>query len=1137
MRWGGATMDIAVWLRSLGLERYEAAFRDNEIDEQILPSLTLEDLKEIGVGPVGHRRKLLEAIAALRGDTGSNASSADVATTSSVPDVAPEDRAERRQVTVMFSDLVGSTALSARMDPEDLREVISAYQNSVAESVGRFGGFVAKYMGDGVLVYFGYPLAHEDDAERAVRAGLQLVTAVGDLKTHAALQTRVGIATGVVVVGDLIGSGASQEQAIVGDTPNLAARLQGVANPNRVVIAESTRKLVGSLFELEDLGPQELKGISGPTRAWATLRPASVEGRFEAMHTSGLTDLVGREEELDLLLRRWSKAKSGEGQLVLLSGEAGIGKSRLTAALLERLATEPHTRLRYFCSPQHTDSAFYPITSQMERAAGLTHDDTAQAKLDKLDTLLAESLAPREDVALLAEMLSLPNDGRYPTLELVPHQRRQRTLEALTTQIEALARRSPMLMIFEDAHWADPTSLEALGRSVDRIRALGVLLIVTYRPEFEPPWMGQPHVTTLTLNRLGQHEIAAMIDRVTGNRPLRTSIRQDIVERTDGIPLFIEEMTKAVLEAGGQEDAERAVTSIPAPSHAVPASLHASLMARLDRLGSAKEVAQIGAVIGREFSHALLAAVARKEEGALQAALGALTGAGLLFRQGTSPQATYLFKHALVQDTAYSTLLRERRRGLHARIAEVLETQFPEIAESQPELLARHFTEAALLEKSAVFWAKAGRQSLARSALVEGIAQVSRALDQIATLTATPALRQEQIELQVAVITPLMHVKGYSSPEAKAATERARVLIEQTEALGEPPENPLLLYSVLFGIWATNVVAFNGDALRTLAAQYLALAEKQGATIPLMIGHGIMAYSLVTTGSLTQSRRHFDHALALYEPAAHRPLAMFFGQDLRQQYWSLGSLALWFLGYPEAALVDTNHSLKDARDNMGQVATTFQTLSNAIIAHFLCRDYATTETLANELSTLADEQDLAWWKPVPLIYRSWVFAVTGRASEAVQLLSPALVAFQSTGSTLLTPVGLSMLANCYADLGQPDDALRLVNEAKEVIERTGETWFEAHVHRIAGEIALKSPQPDATKAEACFARALAVARQQQAKSWELRAAMSMSRLWRDQGKPQQARELLAPIYGWFTEGFHTRDLKEAKALLEEIASA
>ena len=865
-------------------------------------------------------------------------------------------------------------------------------------------------------------------------------------------------------------------------------------------------------------------------------RPASVEGRFEAMHASGLTDLVGREEELDLLLRRWSRAKSGEGQVVLLSGEAGIGKSRLTAALLERLAAEPHTRLRYFCSPQHTDSAFYPIISQMERASGHAHDDTAQAKLDKLDSLLAESLAPREDVALLAEMLSLPNDGRYPALELAPNQRRQRTLEALITQVEALARRNPLLMIFEDAHWTDPTSLEVFGRSVDRIRALGVLLIVTYRPEFEPPWVGQPHVTTLTVNRLGHREIAAMIDRVTGNKPLLAHIRQDIVERTDGIPLFIEEMTKAVLEAGDQEDAERAVTSIPAPSLAIPASLHASLMARLDRLGSAKEVAQIGAVIGREFPHALLAAVAHKDEEALQAALDGLIGAGLLFRQGRPPHATYLFKHGLVQDTAYSTLLRERRRGLHARIAEVLETQFPEIAESQPELVARHYTEASLIEKSAAFWAKAGRRSLERSALVEAIAQLSRALDQMATLTVTPARRRERIELQVAVITPLMHVKWYSSPEVKAAIERARVLIEQAEALGEPPENPLLLYSVLFGIWVANMLAFNGDVLLTLAAQYMALAEKQGATVPLMTGHTMMALSLVTTGSLAQSLRHFDHAISLYDPAEHRPLAMLFGQDFRVLNLTYRSLALWSLGYPEAALADINRSHKDARD-MGQVGTWFFALSYGFITNALCGNYATAETLANELATLADEHDAVIWKVAGLMYRGWIFSATGRASEAVELMVPGLVACRSVRNTYLTPVGLSLLAKSYADLGQFDDAWRSVEEAKSVIEGTKETWFEALVHCIAGEIGLRSLPPDAATAEDHFERALTVARQQQAKSWELRAATNMARLWRDQGKPQQARELLGPVCSWFTEGFDTRDLKEAKALLKEIASA
>jgi class 3 adenylate cyclase len=528
-----AMQQIADWLEKLGLGQYAQRFGENDINFSILSDLTDQDLKEIGVSSLGHRRHLLRAIAEL------NAVEKGAPTPPpAAASVAPQDTAERRQVTVMFSDLVGSTALSARMDPEDLREVISTYQKCVAETVSHFGGFVAKYMGDGVLVYFGYPQAHEDDAERAVRAGLALITAVGALKAASPLQTRVGIATGLVVVGDLIGSGEAQERGIVGETPNLAARLQGVAEPNSVVIAESTRKLLGNLFELEDLGAQDLKGMSGPLRAWVALRPASVESRFEAMHASALTELVGREEELELLLRRWSKAKNGEGQVVLLSGEPGIGKSRLTAALMDRLAGEPHTRLRYFCSPQHTDSALYPIISQMERAAGFTHDDSAQAKLDKLDTLLAQSVRPQQDAGLLADLLSVPNDGRYPKLELTPQQRRQKTLEALTAQLEVLSSIKPVLMIFEDAHWVDPTSLEALGRAVDRMRRLGLLLIVTYRPEFEPPWIGQPLVTALTLNRLGEREVAAMIDRLTGNKLLPLSIRQDIIERTDGIPLF-----------------------------------------------------------------------------------------------------------------------------------------------------------------------------------------------------------------------------------------------------------------------------------------------------------------------------------------------------------------------------------------------------------------------------------------------------------------------------------------------------------------------------------------------------------------------------------------------------------------------
>jgi class 3 adenylate cyclase len=718
-------MDVVVWLRGLGLGRYEAAFRENEIDETVLPSLTEEHLKQLGVTALGHRLKLLDAIAALRASGATKPSSADEATPPA-PSASPEDRAERRQVTVMFSDLVGSTALSARMDPEDLREVISTYQKCVAKTVGRFGGFVAKYMGDGVLVYFGYPEAHEHDAERAVRAGLELVAAVCNLKTRVALQTRVGIATGLVVVGDLIGSGASQEQAIVGETPNLAARLQGVAEPNSVVIAESTRKLVGNLFELGDLGTQDLKGITGHVRAWEALQPSSVESRFEAFHASGLTELVGRDEELELLLRRWSKAKTGEGQVVLLSGEPGIGKSRLTAALLVRVAGEPHTRLRYFCSPQHTDSALYPIISQMERAAGFAHQDASQAKLDKLDALLAQSLTPHHDATLLVDIMSLPNDGRYLTLDLSPQQRRQKTLEALNAQLEALSKASPILMIFEDVHWIDPTSLEVLARAVDRIRMLAVLLIVTYRPEFEPHWIGLPHVTAVTVNRLGQRQIAALIDRVAGNKALPANIRHDIIERTDGIPLFVEEMTKAVLEVESAETAERTVANVPSPAAAVPSTLHASLMARLDRLGPAKEVAQIGAAIGREFSDELIAAIARRPETELTDGLDRLIEAGLLFSHGVPPYRNYLFKHALVRDAAYSTLLRGRRQELHSLIVSALQKGFPDIVTNQPEILAHHYAESGMLVEAIEYYVLAAKRATAAMNNKEAKAQLKR---------------------------------------------------------------------------------------------------------------------------------------------------------------------------------------------------------------------------------------------------------------------------------------------------------------------------------------------------------------------------------------------------------------------------
>jgi class 3 adenylate cyclase len=648
----------------------------------------------------------------------------------------------------MFCDMVGSTALAARLDPEDLREVIGAYHRAVGEVVAGFDGFVAKYMGDGVLIYFGYPRAHEDDAERAVRAGLGVIDGVGRLDVKSAKpQARVGIATGLVVVGDLIGEGSAQEQSVVGETPNLAARLQALAEPDTVVIAAGTRRLVGDFFEYRDLGAVEVKGIAGPVPAWQVLRPSAVTSRFEALRGSALSPLIGRDEEIELLLRRWARAKTGDGQVVLISGEAGLGKSRITAALAGRLHAEPYLRLRYFCSPYHQDSALFPFIDQLDRAAGFARDDIPAAKLEKLKALLARAAPPEDDVVLLADLLSLPASERHPLPNLSPQRKKERTLEALIRQLEGLACRQPVVMVFEDAHWIDPTSRELLDRTVERVRSLPVLLIVTFRLEFQPPWTGQPQVTMLTLNRLDRRDRTALVEQIAGGKALPEEVVAQIVDRTDGVPLFVEELTKSVLESGLlHEAADRYVLDGALPPFAIPTSLHDSLIARLDRLASVRLVAQTGAAIGREFPYALLRAVSRLPEDELQAALARLVASELVFQRGTPPDAVYAFKHALVQDAAHGSLLRSSRQQLHAQIAEVLETDSPELMDNQPELFAQHYAEAGLVEKSVACWGKAGRRSVARSAMAEAASQLQKGLDQLALLPVNPEHQRQELE-------------------------------------------------------------------------------------------------------------------------------------------------------------------------------------------------------------------------------------------------------------------------------------------------------------------------------------------------------------------------------------------------------
>jgi class 3 adenylate cyclase/predicted ATPase len=1045
-----------------------------------------------------------------------------------------QTQAERRQLTVMFCDLVGSTALSARLDPEDLGEVIALYHTCVAGVVARFDGFVAQYLGDGALIYFGYPVAHEDDAERAARAALALIEAVGRLATPERLQIRVGIGTGLVVVGDLIGSGDAQLRVVVGETPNLAARLQAAAEPDTVVIESQTRSLLRDLFELRALGAMNFKGFAEPVHVWQVIRPSDFESRFEAFHPGVLIPLIGRDAEVGLLLRAWEQAKLGKGGAVLLSGEAGIGKSRLTAALLERISTEPHTRLRYFCSPYHTNSMLHPIIAQLERAAGFQPQDDPRSKLSKLDALLSSSSASSHDAALFAELLSLPNDGRYPTLDLTPQQRRAKMFEALTAQLAGLAARRPVLMIFEDAHWIDATSLEGLGRTLDRIQTLPILLIVTFRSEFRPPWTGQPHVTALTLNRLGPREAGTMIRHIAGDMALPAEITAEIIERTDGMPLFVEEMTRAVLESGSSGTELRGAASvIPSAALAVPATLHASLMARLDRLGHAKEIAQIGSAIGREFSYSLIAAVARLSDERLQEALDRLTEAGLVIRQGASTDASFLFKHALVQDAAHSTLLRDRRRDLHARIAAALVKIFPDAPDTQPEILAHHYTEAGLIEQAASLWGKAGQKSIARSALNEGVAQLAKALNQIAGLPGTPALRAEQMKLQLTLAATLIHVKGYPSPEVIAAFERARLMIEHAESLDEKPD-PLLRFSALYAPWAAKFVAFDGDIALARAEEILSLAEKSGSTAPVVLGNRAVGQTMVGLGRFEAGRLYLDRALALYLPDEHRPLAArFAGQDLAVAAFSYRSWALWQLGYPEAALKDVDLGLSDARE-IAQATSLLYALFHFSVVEILCGRIDQGVALAREMSSVAEEKGASFWSAPASILQGWIASLSG-AKDAAETIRAGLRGYGTTGATVFRPMFLTFLARADANCGRIDHARDCISQALAAVQETQERWFEAEIYRTAGELNLSSAAPDLKEAERDFQHSLSIAREQSAKSSELRAATDLAKLWVGQGRRVEARNLLAPVHGWFTEGLDMPDVKNAGRLLAGLS--
>lgn len=1113
----GDGVDIGAWLRGLGLGQYEPAFRDNDVDARVLPGLTAEDLKEIGVASVGHRKRLLRGIAALRPGPASSGTAP--------PPLVPASEAERRQLTVLFADLVGSTPLSARLDPEDLRELVGAFHARVAGTIEEEGGFVAKYMGDGVLAYFGWPQAHEDEAERAIRAGLNVVAAVRELSAPvagAALRVRIGIATGIAVVGDLLGSGAAREEAVVGETPNLAARLQALAEPGSVVIAEGTRRLIGDLFECADLGMVDVKGFADPVRAYRVLGPGVAASRFEALHATGaLTPLVGRKEELSLLLRRWEQVRGGEGRVVLLPGEAGVGKSRLLAALQERLADEPHVALRYFCSPHHQDSVLRPVIAQLEHAAGFARGDPPEAKLAKLKTLLTPASPPSEDVALLAELLSLPAGGRYAAPPLAPERKRERTFAALLRQLEKLATGGPVLLVFEDVHWIDPSTRELLELVVERAVRLPVLLLATFRPEFRPPWTGQSHVTLLALSRLGRREGAALVGYVAGSATLPEAVVTEIVERTDGVPLFAEELTKAVLEAG-------AASAPAAPT--IPATLHASLLARLDRLGpQAKGVAQVGAVIGREFSHDLLAAIAGQREDALAVALERLTRAGLMFRHGAGQEAGYLFKHALVRDAAYGTLLRDRRRRLHAAVASTLKERFPELVAAAPELLAHHLTEAGLHEGAAPYWRRAGEQALHRSAAREAIAHFSAALAASAAQRESSERNERELHDRLGLATAISLVHG---PADTAYAEQCARAVTLARRLGD--DRPL--FRAVWGSWFAKQNTGQGEHALALAHELVALAERIAEDDLLLEAYHSRWASSHLAGHHAMVLSDTARGITLYDPVRHHEHTYAYGgHDTGVCARAQNAITLWLTGFPEKAARTAVEAVALGRrlghpQSLSHGAWWTAVLWQLQGAPAACREFA-------ELTLRIEREQGSGKRFMCPLLLGWVRFEEGEQAAGLRDMETHIAAARRHARRFYFDYELLVFAQALLKSGEQERASEVVAEALEFIEVSGSRLYEAEAHRLKGACLAAMGEKDMAEAERWLASAVAISQRQGALPLALRAAMSLARLRCDRGQHAGAGADLRLIYGSFTEGFGTPELENAKVLLEEIASA
>jgi class 3 adenylate cyclase/tetratricopeptide (TPR) repeat protein len=1110
----------AEWLESIGLGEYAQRFAENAIDFSILRDLTDQDLKELGV-LLGHRRKMLRSIAGL--GEASNV----LAGPATEPKAEARDEAERRHLTVVFCDLVGSTALSTSLDPEDMWRVVGSYQAAIAAVIGRYQGMIAQYMGDGVLAYFGYPVAQEDSAVQAVRAALEIVDRVATLRTDVgtALQVRIGIATGTVVVSKLLVSEISAEQATIGETPNLAARLQTLAEPGTILICPSTRQLTGGYFNYRDLGPLSLKGWSRPIAAAQVLGTSGVESRFEAMHANKLPSLFGREEEIDLLSRRWRQATREEGRVVVLTGEAGIGKSHVALALNERLQSTPHITLRYFCSAHHTHSALFPFINQLERAAGFRHNDSPAEKLAKLNVLLSPSTDDPEHVALLANLFALPVDDRYSLKDLTPQKRKEKTFEALLAHLDGLAARQPVLLIFEDVQWMDPTSLELLAVTAEHVPQLRALLLVTARPQFIAPWPSYPHLTTIALTRLGRRDGAALILRVTDGKTLPKEVMEQILAHTDGVPLFIEELTKMVLEGGllREQDGEYVLDG-PLPPLAIPTTLQASLTARLDRLSPVREVAQIGAVAGREFHYDLLNAVAGLPKQKLDEALDQLVRSELIFCRGQIPNAIYTFKHALVRDAAYAGLLKSRRVHLHAAIAKALEQEFHDVVQTQPEIVAYHYAEAGSYERALHYWYAAGKQSAARSAHNEAVSHLKQGLKQIPNVDDPMLRNKSELLFQMLLANSLRAIEGWSTESVKQAYTRALQLCKET-GLDEHA------FSAVFGLWTWNFLHATFGEAQILAEHLRNTADNLNDSVYKVFAHEALGFTLFARGNFAAAHAELERGISFCDDSKTTAYLDLFAQDPRVHVRSYDGMALWMLGYPDRALqiCADAHRYADASKHPFSEAIA-RTISLRV--HQFRGEVVLVAGLSNAVVAFCEAHEFVHYLAMARILRGWATATQGEFDKGIAEIQEGLEKERAIGAFLLDSYALGLLADACIKNKRYEQAFEFLEQARlRVDDDNSERFYAAEIYRLLGETYLRLNQ-NRDQAKHYFSKGLTIAREQQAKSLELRVCLSICDSYERGENVDKHRSVLGQIYGSFSEGFDTADLVKAKAMLD-----